>query len=67
VTTEPKSSATAPSSHRSTSRGSSDSSSANSPAKSRQASRFRREILIDRKEQLEAFARPQRFIDDPTS
>lgn len=26
-----------------------------------------REIVIDRKEQLEAFARPQRFIDDPTS
>jgi CRP/FNR family transcriptional regulator, transcriptional activator FtrB len=26
-----------------------------------------REIVIDRKELLEAFARPQRFIDDPTS
>lgn len=26
-----------------------------------------REIVIDSKEQLEAFARPQRFIDDPTS
>ena len=26
-----------------------------------------REIVIDNKEQLEAFARPQRFIDDPTS
>jgi CRP/FNR family transcriptional activator FtrB len=26
-----------------------------------------REIVIDRKDQLEAFARPQRFIDDPTS
>jgi CRP/FNR family transcriptional activator FtrB len=26
-----------------------------------------REIVIDRKEELEAFARPQRFIDDPTS
>jgi CRP/FNR family transcriptional activator FtrB len=26
-----------------------------------------REIVIDRKEQLEAFAHPQRFIDDPTS
>jgi len=26
-----------------------------------------REIVIDRMEQLEAFARPQRFIDDPTS
>jgi hypothetical protein len=26
-----------------------------------------REIVIDRKEQLEAFARPQRLIDDPTS
>ena len=25
-----------------------------------------REIVIDRMEQLEAFARPQRFIDDPT-
>jgi CRP/FNR family transcriptional activator FtrB len=26
-----------------------------------------REIVIDRKELLEAFARPQRLIDDPTS
>ena len=26
-----------------------------------------REIVIDRKDQLEAFARPQRLIDDPTS
>ena len=26
-----------------------------------------REIVIDRREQLEAFARPQRFIDDPAS
>ena len=26
-----------------------------------------REIVIDRMEKLEAFARPQRFIDDPTS
>jgi CRP/FNR family transcriptional regulator, transcriptional activator FtrB len=26
-----------------------------------------REIVIDSREQLEAFARPQRFIDDPTS
>jgi CRP/FNR family transcriptional regulator, transcriptional activator FtrB len=26
-----------------------------------------REIVIDRKESLEAFARPQRFIDDPAS
>jgi hypothetical protein len=26
-----------------------------------------REIVIDRKELLEAFARPQRFIDDPMS
>jgi CRP/FNR family transcriptional activator FtrB len=26
-----------------------------------------REIVIDRREMLEAFARPQRFIDDPTS
>ena len=26
-----------------------------------------REIVIDRKELLEAFARPQRFIDDPAS
>jgi CRP/FNR family transcriptional activator FtrB len=26
-----------------------------------------REIVIDHKEMLEAFARPQRFIDDPTS
>lgn len=26
-----------------------------------------REIVIDRKDQLEAFAQPQRFIDDPTS
>jgi CRP/FNR family transcriptional activator FtrB len=26
-----------------------------------------REIVIDNKDQLEAFARPQRFIDDPTS
>jgi CRP/FNR family transcriptional regulator, transcriptional activator FtrB len=26
-----------------------------------------REIVIDSKDQLEAFARPQRFIDDPTS
>ncbi len=26
-----------------------------------------REIVIDNKEQLETFARPQRFIDDPTS
>ena len=26
-----------------------------------------REIVIDSEQQLEAFARPQRFIDDPTS
>jgi CRP/FNR family transcriptional activator FtrB len=26
-----------------------------------------RKIVIDRKESLEAFARPQRFIDDPAS
>jgi CRP/FNR family transcriptional activator FtrB len=26
-----------------------------------------REIVIDRKESLEAFAHPQRFIDDPAS
>jgi CRP/FNR family transcriptional activator FtrB len=26
-----------------------------------------REIVIDKREQLEAFARPQRFIDDPSS
>ena len=26
-----------------------------------------REIIIDRKDQLEAFARPQRLIDDPMS
>jgi len=26
-----------------------------------------REIVIDNNEQLETFARPQRFIDDPTS
>jgi CRP/FNR family transcriptional activator FtrB len=26
-----------------------------------------REIVIDSKQQLEAFARPQRFIDDPAS
>jgi CRP/FNR family transcriptional activator FtrB len=26
-----------------------------------------REIVIDSQDQLEAFARPQRFIDDPTS
>ena len=26
-----------------------------------------REIVIDHKEQLEAFARPQRLIDDPSS
>ena len=26
-----------------------------------------REIVIDNREQLEAFARPQRFIDDPSS
>jgi CRP/FNR family transcriptional activator FtrB len=26
-----------------------------------------REIVIDSEERLEAFARPQRFIDDPTS